>query len=210
MRPQLALYIVPAPPPPSQQRSLSLQHPLLHIPQIACSQQALKRRSIGTGGLWWTGIIAVSEEAWFITCREKEQEQKPQAQVVAPGPHGPTTARGWASRDVGQQVQPAGMMWTVPGNQKWRVSFQSPVCTCPQYYTWPVESVVSPLLFPASLASFSAPFHMTSVLFYLSLSQFAFFLCNGLGLCFLSSPTPSSSPFIAPQTPFNPFPVPGL
>lgn len=52
---------------------------------------------MGIGGLRWTGIIAVSEAAWFITCREKQQQQKPQVQVVAPCPHGPTTDRGWAS-----------------------------------------------------------------------------------------------------------------
>lgn len=62
-------------------------------------------------------MAAVSEEARFITCRQKEQEQKLQA--VAPGPHGPPQPEGGQvfKADAGWRVQLAGTTWTVPGNQ---------------------------------------------------------------------------------------------
>lgn len=109
---------------------------------------------------------------------------------MALGPHGPTTATGWATFQdrCRTTVQLAGMICTVPRNQKLR--YLPPLILC----LAPGICCFSSLLFSASLAS--------AVLLSVSI---CIFLCNGLGLCLLISFLSTLfSPFTCPPTPIHP------
>ena len=147
-----------------------LQHPLLHIPQIACSQQALKRR-VGTGGLWWTGIMAVSDRPGSLPAGRKSRSRNPGPRwwllvpISLPQPEGGQVLR---------RCKATGPAGTDEVDSTWKpeiAAFLLVSCLhLPAVLYLVLVPAVSPLLFTASLAPSSVPFHMTSAVFYLSVS----------------------------------------
>lgn len=146
-----------------------------------------------------------------LTCREKEQEQKSQAKVLALGPHGVTTVRGWAGfQDRCRTAGPAGRD-DVYSTWKPEIEILLPA----SYLYLPLSLDLGPgtCQFSSAVPSLSGLSFCPSVCPVTSITSVSicFFLCNDLGLCLWTFFPLSFLLLLQPPLhSLHPFPVPGL